>query len=167
MAPRLHLLLPAIGLLGACANAAEEQAAALRLALETGRAGFGIATPAVPAAAPPLPTDTGAAIPIPAVLATAAPGPAAADQLLGLDPGLLRRWLGEPSLRRAEGGAEVWLYAGTACALDLVLYPDSGRLRVAHASARASGTEPRTEAGCLQDLAARAGPARPAPDRGA
>ena len=79
----------------------------------------------------------------------------------------LRRWLGEPSLRRIEGGAEVWLYAGTACALDLVLYPDSGRLRVAHASARASGTEPRTEAGCLQDLAARPGTARPAVDRGA
>lgn len=180
MAPRLHLLLPTIGLLGACANAAEEQAAALRLALETGRAGFGIAAPAVPAAAPRLTTDTGAPIPItpipvtpvpvPPVLAAAAPGPAAADQLLGLGPELLRRWLGEPSLRRAEGGAEVWLYAGTACALDLVLYPQSGRLRVAHASARAHGTEPRTEAGCLQDLTTRASLARPMPpsaDRGA
>jgi hypothetical protein len=167
MAPRLHLLLPTICLLGACANAAEEQAAALRLALETGRAGFGIATPAMPAAVSLLPTDTGAPIPIPAVLATATPGPAAADQLLGLGPELLRRWLGEPSLRRAEGGAEVWLYAGTACALDLVLYPDRGRLRVAHASARANGTEPRTEAGCLQDLTARGRPPRPSHDRGA
>ena len=167
MAPRLPLLLPIIGLLGACATAAEEQAAALRLALETGRAGFGMATPAVPPAAPPLPTSTGAPIPITPILATATPGPAEADQLLGLGPDLLRRWLGEPSLRRIEGGAEVWLYAGTACALDLVLYPQSGRLRVAHASARANGTEPRTEAGCLQDLAARASPARPLPDRGA
>ena len=167
MAPRLHVLLPAICLLGACAGAAEERAAALRLALESSRASLG-----APVTAPLLPSSLEAPLPItpiPAtpILAAPTPGPAAADQLLGLGPDLLRRWLGEPSLRRAEGGAEVWLYAGSACALDLVLYPQSGRLRVAHASARASGTEPRTEAGCLQDLAARAGPARPGPDRGA
>ena len=89
-------------------------------------------------------------------------GVATAVQLLGLEPEALRRWLGEPSLRRADGDAEVWLYAGPACALDLVLYPNAGRLRVAHANARASGTEKRTEAHCLGELAVGPG-SRPAP----
>lgn len=103
--------------------------------------------------------------------------PAVAAELLGLGPELLRRWLGEPALRRAEGQAEVWLYAGDACALDLVLYPEAGsgpgggmgRLRVGHAAARAIGAEPRTEAHCLGELVAatRRRPVVPAGGRGA
>ncbi|WP_236033936.1 hypothetical protein [Belnapia mucosa] len=151
MAPRLALLL-LLCPVGACASP-EDRAAELRLAFERGQAQFA-AMPAT--AARPLP----AAAP---VLVDAAPVPAAAPQLLGLGPEPLRRWLGEPSLRRAEGDAEVWLYAGPACALDLVLYPQGGRLRVAHASARASGTEPRTEAHCLRELA---GLRTPPTDRG-
>lgn len=175
MAPRLRLLLLLTACpLGACADAAEERASALRLAIEGGRASLAAVAPAPPPAAiPPA---------APALVAATAPGrqPAAATQLLGLAPEALRQRLGEPSLRRAEGDAEIWLYAGTACALDLILYPAAGRLRVAQASARASGAEPRTEAHCLRELAA--GPARrplpatgapparvatPAPDRGA
>ena len=172
MAPRLRLLLLLTACpLGACADAAEERANALRLAIEGGRASLAAVAPP-PAALPPA---------APALLA-AAPGrqPAAATQLLGLAPEALRQRLGEPSLRRTEGDAEIWLYAGAACALDLILYPAAGRLRVAQASARASGAEPRTEAHCLRELAA--GPARrplpaagappatvatPTPDRGA
>jgi hypothetical protein len=164
MAPRLRLLLLLTACpLGACANAAEEEARALRLAFEGGRASL---------AAVALSPDAPAAVPRahPAMLIADAPGahPAAATQLLGLEPEMLRRWLGEPSLRRPEGSAEIWLYAGAACALDLILYPEDGRLRVAEASARAKGAELRTEAHCLRELAA--GPApQPLPaaaDRG-
>ncbi|MDN3566222.1 hypothetical protein ACFQY5_12115 [Paeniroseomonas aquatica] len=160
MAPRLPLLLLT---LGACATAAEERATALRLAFDSSRASLGLpaaAVPAPPAAARLVGTSAGLAEPRSPPPATAAP--AAAAQLLGVEPEALRRWLGEPSLRRREGGAEVWLYAGAACALDLVLYPQAGRLRVAHAGARASGAEPRTEAHCLQELAATPA-ARPMP----
>ena len=171
MAPRLPLLLLTLCPLGACASAAEEQAAALRLAIESSRASLGL-----PAAAMPLPPASGA-VPVlvsnlprpdePRGPLSAIHAPATAAQLLGLGPETLRRWLGEPSLRRQEGGAEVWLYAGPACALDLVLYPEAGRLGVAHASARANGAEIRTEAHCLQELAAVSAPRPlPAADRG-
>ncbi|WP_431281431.1 hypothetical protein ACQW02_18755 [Humitalea sp. 24SJ18S-53] len=72
---------------------------------------------------------------------------------VGAAPDTLRRWLGEPRLLRAEGEAQVWLYHTTSCHLDLVLYPEPGGLRVAYAAARASGTERRTEAACLRDIA--------------
>ncbi|MCR0985800.1 hypothetical protein [Roseomonas populi] len=60
--------------------------------------------------------------------------------------------LGQPTRRRPEGEAEIWLYQGTHCALDVVLYRQSSTPRVAWAAARASGTETRTEAGCLSEL---------------
>ena len=197
MAPRLPSLLLATCLLGACAPAAAERAVALRLAVENSRTSLGTASLGT--------SSLGITIPIAPTLVTDPPrqalaaeqrlasltetahaaigpvtglatGPAAAAQLLGARPETLRRWLGEPSLRRAEGTAEVWLYAGAACALDLIFYPEAGRLRVAHASARANGAEPRTEAHCLQDLAAgpdvppappRPAPPKPTADRGA
>ena len=79
--------------------------------------------------------------------------PSSAADLLGAGPETLRRWLGEPALRRPEGGAEVWLYAGPGCALDLILYPAGHGLAVAHAAARAQGAEQRTEATCLAEIA--------------
>ena len=157
-------LLLALGL-AACADPAEREASALRQAVESGRASLAAVSPtAFQPATSPTPTGSPASPVAEAGGIAGGPGPATAAQLLGLGPDALRRWLGEPSLRRTEGGAEVWLYAGAACALDLVLYPEAGRLRVAHASARASGTAPRTEAACLRELAA-----APAPvvDRGA
>jgi hypothetical protein len=156
MAPRPLLLLPVLGLLGACA-APEERADALRRAFETSRAG--LAPPAVLPAAPLAATP----VAMPAAAEPAAARPVVATQFLGLGPEALRRWLGEPAFRRREGTAEIWLYAGPACALDLILYAEGGRLRVSHAAARASGAEPRTEAHCLHELA---GSPRPA-DRGA
>jgi hypothetical protein len=153
MAPRPLLLLPVLGLLGACA-APEERADALRQAFETSRASLAPLA-ATPVSMPP--------VSMPVTAEPAAARPAAAAQFLGLGPEALRRWLGEPAFRRHEGTAEIWLYAGAACALDLILYPEGGRLRVSHAAARASGTELRTEAHCLHELA---GSPRPA-DRGA
>lgn len=88
------------------------------------------------------------------------PGPAASaglrpsetSGLLGAPPEVLVGWLGEPRLRRSEDGAEIWLYQAQACHLDVVLYPEAGRLRVAYAAARATGTQRQTEAGCLREL---------------
>jgi hypothetical protein len=71
----------------------------------------------------------------------------------------LRRWFGEPDLRRPEGDAEVRLYLGPGCALDVVLYPEvgggrrgGGGMRVSHAAARADGAAAVTEADCLRGL---------------
>ncbi|WP_137179026.1 hypothetical protein [Roseomonas sp. AR75] len=86
----------------------------------------------------------------------AGPAPGAAGELVGLSPEALRQRLGEPRLRRTEGPAEVWHYQASTCHLDLVLYREAGPvpgLRVAYASARASGTARRAEAACLGDIA--------------
>lgn len=79
--------------------------------------------------------------------------PATAAALLGAAPDALRHWLGDPALRRPEGEAEVWLYLGQDCALDLVLYRTGAGLRVAHAAARANGPAATTERGCLHAIA--------------
>jgi hypothetical protein len=94
----------------------------------------------------------------------AGPPPAAASELVGAAPEAVLARLGPPALRRQEGDAQVWLYAGRACQLDLILYPTAGGPRVAHAAARAGGTAQRTEGACLRDLAGeRPGPRRPFP----
>jgi hypothetical protein len=114
------------------------------------------------------PAANGAAAMPPAAVASAAPPvpaaprlqgespPAAAGQLVGQGPETVTRWLGEPRLRRAEGGAEIWHYQATQCHLDIVLYREDGPqagLRVAFAAARAVGTTRRGEAACLRDIA--------------
>jgi len=60
-----------------------------------------------------------------------APDPA---QLVGLDRGALAALLGEPTLRREEPPAEVWLYTSEACAFHVYLYRDAadGSYRVTH-----------------------------------
>ncbi|WP_159994849.1 hypothetical protein [Roseomonas sp. 18066] len=81
--------------------------------------------------------------------------PQSATQLLGQSPDAVRRWLGEPRLRRNEGNAQVWLYQGQFCNLDVVMDRDDtagSPLRVSYAAARASGTERRTEAACMSEL---------------
>jgi len=65
-------------------------------------------------------------------------------------------WLGEPALRRAEGPVAIWLYSTAGCQLDVMFYPSTDGLRVAYVQARAGGFAQRTEAACLQDLAAQA-----------
>lgn len=153
---------------GACAPPAPDQAAeALRAALASSHASLAVLACDGPRresppqqGPPPCRTDrveaeaglrpagfTPPAAPLPAGVP-----PATASELLGAGPEVLRRRLGEPALRRIEGTAEIWLYAGPACALDLVLYPERGGLRVAHAAARAAGAENRTEAECLREL---------------
>ncbi|EHL98634.1 hypothetical protein HMPREF9946_03553 [Acetobacteraceae bacterium AT-5844] len=81
--------------------------------------------------------------------------PTQTAQLLGQPPSALRQLLGEPSLRRTEGEAEIWLYQSPYCHLDIMLYQERGAPapRVTYANARASGVERRTEASCLQEVA--------------
>src|SRR4051812_20810698 len=153
---------PALGLLPAFLlplGCAAEGAGtlALREALDSGRASLAAFAPAeaAPAPAPTAMPATAAVPPAPpaAIPAGVGEAPQAAAQFLGTGPAELRRWLGEPQLRRAEGPAEVWLYAAGGCALDIILYREAhGRLHVAHAAARANGTEPRTEASCLREI---------------
>jgi hypothetical protein len=83
-----------------------------------------------------------------------------AAALLGATPERVTARLGQPDLRRAEPGAEVWRYSAAHCHLDLVFYPEAGSLRVGHAAARAAGLTARSESECLADIAARPAPAR-------
>lgn len=153
MRPRLRLLMLLL-LPAGCAPQPDGEAEALATTLENGRSNlvaFG--------AAPPPPARRADA---PAQPGPAGSRPGSATQLVGAAPEALLRWLGEPALRRREGTAEIWLYAGTGCALDIVLYREGGALRVAHAAARANGATAQTEGACLRQLAGGAA-ARPEP----
>lgn len=171
MAGLRALPLLSVLLLGCVAEPGEDAAAIMRDALRSARAG-------VAAVGPPPAADRGTPDPAQsAARATAAvapglppppagprqPGvapPAAAAALLGRPAAELRRMLGEPALRRPEGEAEIWLYEAPDCRLDLVLYPEGGALRVAHAVARAHGARDGvTEAACLAAIAVAPAPA--------
>ncbi len=169
MGPRLGLLILLLPV--GCAPAPSEEAASLAAALDASRGALAAVSPGGLLPASPMPAPARAA-PRPTMAATPArprtfedaPGtrPLAAAQLLGAAPEALRRWLGEPVLRRPEGPAEIWLYAGQDCALDLVLYREGGQLRVAHAAARANGAAAQTEGACLRQISAAAA-GRPVP----
>lgn len=106
-----------------------------------GAPGPGLAA-AIPPALPPGPRQRGSA------------PPAAATALMGTSAEQLRRMLGDPALRRAEGEAEIWLYEAPTCRLDVVLFPQGGVLMVAHAAARSHGAaQGVTEAVCLASIA--------------
>jgi len=135
--------LPILLLLGACAAQPTplDRQAVLQDVLESYRANL---AGMQPTAAPTLPRLEEA--------------PRSAAQLLGQSPESLRRFLGEPRLRRKEGAAQVWLYQASFCNLDVVMDRDDAAgspLRVSYAAARANGTERRTEAECLSALSQR------------
>jgi len=118
------------------------------------------------AARPSGPAPVIAPTPARAVLRPAAPipegrsSPRAARDLAGLTEGQLLAVMGEPDLKRAEGGAEAWLYRGTACLLDVFLETDrpEAEPRVVLAAARPLGAAGLVEEACLRSLArARAG----------
>lgn len=144
-----------MALAGCTADDGEEAAALMRHALASTQASLAATgarsavPPAVAVASPP------AAVPRPGAprVRGAAP-PAAASALLGVTAEQLRRMLGEPSIRRPEGAAEVWLYEAPACRLDVILHAEGNALIVGHAAARAlGGGESVTEAACLSAVA--------------
>lgn len=164
--PRAAILLPLL-VLGCAADRGEEAAALMQQALLSARAsiavagGGGSAAPSDPpatAAAPAMPF-TPAAAAAPRARGTAPPATAAA--LLGTQAAEMRRMLGDPALRRPEGGAEIWLYEAPNCRLDVILYPEGAGLVVAHAAARAHGAAHGvTEAACLSAIAGSSSPSR-------
>jgi hypothetical protein len=143
-----YLLLLLLPMLNACGNTSTLEVEAARAALDSQRATLG-------ALGQPLPAP---ALPERALAARSTTVPGAVTELLGAAPDVLLARLGTPQLRRPEGDAEVWLYSGGGCQLDLLLYPAPGGLRVMHAQARAGGIGQRTEAACLRDIAVRAPP---------
>lgn len=161
---RPAVLLPLLAV-GCTAGRGEEAAALMQQALFSTQASLAMAGGAsqprpvapgaagAPAAAGPQPAATPAAIaPGPRQRGSAPPVGAAA--LMGTSADQMRRMLGDPALRRAEGEAEVWLYEAAACRLDVVLYPQGGALVVAHAAARSHGVaQGVTEAACLAAIA--------------
>jgi hypothetical protein len=158
------LLLPV--LLLACAEGPDEEAvAAMQQALATARASIAATGPpaAPPPSVPAQPPSAAARLPVaqpagPRLRGTGAP--LAAAGLIGARAEEMRRMLGEPSLRRPEGDAEIWLYEAADCRLDVVLYPERGAMVVAHAAARAQGAAAVTEAACLASIAAYPGATR-------
>ncbi|MFT8245792.1 hypothetical protein [Roseomonas sp. BN140053] len=181
--PVRHLsALSAVTLVAACAAREPPLAdtqALLSQVMESYRAdlaGVGGAPPAGPRSADPAlrptaarvaPRTTGGApgniAPTPGeppVERAAAPGrealaglPRDAAALTGQTPETVLRVLGPPAFRRVEGPAEVWLYQGGGCHLDLVLYAEAGGPRVGWAAARAAGTGRVTETACLRAIA--------------
>lgn len=136
----LILLLP----LAACAGGPQLETEAAEAALASHRASLqALGAPSTPAR-----RAATAAVPSGASLQAAS--------LLGATPEAVRAALGEPFLRRAEGAAQIWLYSGGGCQLDLVLYSGDAGLRVAHVQARAGGLAQRSEASCLRDISAQA-----------
>lgn len=82
--------------------------------------------------------------------ATRLPPPLHIVDLLGADPGRVEASLGAPALRRKDGEAEVWLYAGNGdCRVDLVFFRDANALKLADARTRAPA-----ETQCLKQIAA-------------
>lgn len=132
--------------LASCAPAPDRTASrVLEEVLESHRASIA-SLDAAPAATRPLPSA-------PTSNAPAGRGaPGSVSSLLGQSREGVIAVLGPPTRRRPEGEAEIWLYQGPNCALDVVLYRENRTPRVAWAAARASGTQRRTEAGCLSEL---------------
>ncbi|MBS7790747.1 hypothetical protein KTR66_12115 [Roseococcus sp. SDR] len=149
-----RLILPLLALT-ACTGGPEREREAAEAILDSHRAtlqALGAPTPA----------------PRPRAAAPHAGHPHQAASLLGATPEAVRAALGEPMLRRAEGPAQVWLYSGGGCQLDIVLYAGASGPRVAHVQARAGGLAQRSEASCLRDISAQAANSRhaapPRPD---
>ena len=161
--PGLAPVLPLLSLLaiGCAANGGDEATAMMQHALASTQASLALSGAARPAAPP------GTAVPVRQPVAPRpawAPGavrprgsapPAAAAALVGATADQLRRTLGEPSIRRPEGAAEVWLYEAPACRIDVILFAETSGLVVGHAAARALGDGAGvTESACLSAVAA-------------
>lgn len=74
-------------------------------------------------------------------------------QFLGKAPDDVTAALGQPVLRRAESGGEVWLYAhANGCSVGIVMFPAGAAAKVAHATTRTPVK--LAEKDCLQSIAA-------------
>ena len=78
--------------------------------------------------------------------------PERAVQLIGKLPDDVTTMLGQPVLRHAEAGGEVWLYAhANGCSLDIMMFPAGTAAKVAHATTRSPVK--LSEKDCLRAIA--------------
>jgi hypothetical protein len=78
-------------------------------------------------------------------------------RLAGMVPAQLTDMLGQPSLRRREKEAEVWMYSSRLCVMHLFLYPgtDGGALGVKHVEMRRpNSATPVAPRDCLDSVIA-------------
>lgn len=80
--------------------------------------------------------------------------------LIGMAGPDVPRYLGQPSLRRHEGAAEIWQYAAPDCVLYLFLYRDQGRQVIRHADARNRRRQPIDVGACAQVIGTQRATAR-------
>ena len=79
-------------------------------------------------------------------------GPEKVAVLIGMTAETLVRTLGNPVLRKAENGGEIWLYAhANGCSLDVVLLPAKKIPTVVHATTETPSR--LSEAACLSAIA--------------
>lgn len=84
---------------------------------------------------------------------TAALPPAAPPtlaRLKGLTTAELKTALGEPTLLRHDGAAQLWQYAGSGCVLHVFLYEDHGTFRVTYAEVRIDDPDPPKPPTCVE-----------------
>lgn len=71
--------------------------------------------------------------------------------LAGMTADALRAAWGEPVLKRAESGSELWQYGGPDCSLLLYLYPGVGSaMTVSHAEAVPGGADEAAISACAK-----------------
>ncbi|NOT40215.1 MAG: hypothetical protein HOP13_06965 [Alphaproteobacteria bacterium] len=99
-------------------------------------------------------TGEPAAVSVPAPTASPAPSiaPASNAGLAGMTSDALRAAWGEPSLKRAETGAEMWQYGGQGtCTLLVYFYASaSSVMTVTHAEAVPGGSDETVVANCAK-----------------
>ncbi len=101
---------------------------------------------AKPAVAAPAEKAVAAIPPPPRKRQRPPPPPAVNDdpgRIVGLGAQALEALLGPPRLRRSDGPAQAWLYAGARCYLDVYLYRDgpAGAHRVTHYALRRAAAD--------------------------
>jgi hypothetical protein len=70
--------------------------------------------------------------------------------LKGLNGSELKAALGEPTLLRQDGSAQLWQYSGSGCVLHVFLYDDHGTYRVSYSQVRVDDPEVANPPTCVE-----------------
>jgi hypothetical protein len=88
---------------------------------------------------------------VPSSLSVGVRAGVASGGLSGMTADGLRAAWGEPTLKRAETGGELWQYGGPTCAVLVYLYPASGNaMTVSHAEAVPGGADEAAISACAK-----------------
>jgi len=85
-----------------------------------------------------------------------APPPGEPNGLPGMDASAVRVAFGPPVFVRKDGVAEMWRYDNPSCKAFFFLYPSGASLAVRHVETVPRGHDIAADAGCLEQLRARA-----------